>query len=157
MAKIFCGLCLIDLRFSIVNVHWEHLWSYSFKMGWKIWELSLLFHGLRKMTWVKLDGLSRITLPATGTMENGSFIFCSTLNVVLWWQAIGFQIFIVVSEMPSFCLSWECVFQICQKNLDIVNCKTMSWVRKMGEEDPRASQETSSKATNIHANTWFFW
>lgn len=45
-------------------------------------------------------------------------------SVVLWWQAIEFQIFVVVSEMPSFHLSWECV------RFDIANCKS-----ELREED----------------------
>lgn len=86
-----------------------------------------------------------------------SFIFCPTLDVVLWWQAIGFQIFIVVSEMPSFLRVCGWVSDLPKKiwNLDIANCKRLTWVRKTGEDDPWVSQGTLSKATNIHARTWF--
>lgn len=61
----------------------------------------------------------------TAPVKNGSFIFCPTTDVVPWWQAVRFQIFIVVLEMPPL-VSPENVwlrFQICQKNLDIANFK----------------------------------
>lgn len=149
MPKVFWDLSLIHLRFSIVGVgtilyvRWEHLWSYTLKMGWKIWELPPPFQRLRRMTWVKWDGLSRIALPVTVTTANSSFIFCPTLSVVLSWQGTGFQILIVVSDMLSFCFSWECMvgFQICQKNLDIANCKRVSLVRKMGEKSHECHRE----------------
>lgn len=133
--------------------------SNTLKMGWKIQKLLGPLHGLRKMTWVQLDSWSEITLPANGTVKNGSFIFCPTTDAVPWWQAMEFQIFVVVLETPPL-VSPENAwlgFQICKKKkkLDLANCKGLSWVGKLGGENPQPSQETSSKATSIYANTWF--
>lgn len=109
-------------------------------MGWKIQELSDPLHDLRKMTWVKLGGLFGITLPANGTMKNGSFIFCPTIDVVPWWQAMRLQIFIVVLEMPPS-VSPENVwlrFQICQKYTGYFQLQVTELSEEVGWREPTA-------------------
>lgn len=159
--RLYCSLCLTDLRFSIVglgtvlHVHREHLWSYTLKMGWKIGELSPSFHGQRKMTWVKLDGSSQIILPVSGTMENGSFLSYSQCCAVMTYNGTPN---IHCSLRDAILLS---LLRMCGwvSDLPPINGYCQLQESELGEEDgwrdPWTSQRTSSKATNIDPNTWF--